>query len=107
MSSWASRRRREGATSPKRCCPAVKLVMGAADDVPKPTFSTSAVVVMRGWAAGAQAMSGASSSLTGNAVPAAWIAAARHHHEHLATFGHGFRRLLDPGSLTVLDVVTS
>lgn len=42
--------------------------------------------------------------LTGNAVPDAWIAAAvRHHHEHLATFDRGFRRLLDPGSLTILD----
>ena len=42
--------------------------------------------------------------LTGNAVPDAWIAAAvRHHHEHLATFDHGFQRLLDHSSLTVLD----
>lgn len=45
-----------------------------------------------------------SHALTGNAVPDAWIAAAvRHHHEHLATFDRGFRRLLDPRSLTLLD----
>lgn len=43
-------------------------------------------------------------TLAGNAVPDAWIAAAvRHHREHLATFDRGFRRLLDAGSLTVLQ----
>ena len=43
-------------------------------------------------------------ALTGNAVPDAWIAAAvRHHHEHLATFDRGFRRLLKQGSLTILE----
>lgn len=44
-----------------------------------------------------------SQSLSGNAVPDAWIAAAvHHHHEHLVTFDRGFRRLLDGRSLTVL-----
>ena len=41
--------------------------------------------------------------LHGNAVPDAWIAAAvRHQGEHLTTFDNGFRRLLDPSSLTLL-----
>lgn len=43
-------------------------------------------------------------SLSGNAVPDAWIAAAvRDRHDHLVTFDRGFRRLLPPASLTVLD----
>ncbi len=42
--------------------------------------------------------------LRGNAVPDAWIAAAvQHHREHLVTFDRGFRRLLDPADLTLLD----
>lgn len=42
-------------------------------------------------------------SLTGNAIPDAWIAAAaRHHHLHLATFDKGFRKLLKPSTVTLL-----
>ena len=42
--------------------------------------------------------------LRGNAVPDAWIAAAvRQHHERLVTFDRGFRRLLPPSNLTLLE----
>lgn len=42
-------------------------------------------------------------SLTGNAIPDAWIAAAaQNHHLHLATFDKGFRKLLKPSMVTVL-----
>lgn len=46
-------------------------------------------------------------SLTGNAIPDAWIAAAAHHHHlHLVTFDKGFRKLLKPSMVTVLAVKT-
>jgi uncharacterized protein len=42
-------------------------------------------------------------SLTGNAIPDAWIAAAaQNHHLHLVTFDKGFRKLLKPSLVTVL-----
>lgn len=42
-------------------------------------------------------------SLTGNAIPDAWIAAAAQtHHLHLATFDKGFRKLLKPSMVTLL-----
>lgn len=42
-------------------------------------------------------------SLTGNAVPDAWIAAAVSSNRlHLVTFDKDFRKLLKPGSVTVL-----
>lgn len=42
-------------------------------------------------------------SLTGNAIPDAWIAAAaQNHHLHLVTFDKGFRKLLKPSMVTVL-----
>ena len=44
-------------------------------------------------------------SLTGNAIPDAWIAAAAQtHHLHLVTFDKGFRKLLKPSMVTVLKV---
>lgn len=44
-------------------------------------------------------------SLTGNAIPDAWIAAAaQNHHLHLVTFDKGFRKLLKSSTLTVLKV---
>lgn len=45
----------------------------------------------------------AEGSLTGNAIPDAWIAAAaRINHLHLVTFDKGFRKLLKPSTVTVL-----
>lgn len=45
----------------------------------------------------------AEQSLTGNAIPDAWIAAAaQHHHLHLVTFDKGFRKLLKASMVTVL-----
>lgn len=42
-------------------------------------------------------------SLTGNAIPDAWIAAAaQNHHIPLVTFDKGFRKLLKPSMVTVL-----
>ncbi|MBS4099471.1 MAG: PIN domain-containing protein [Sulfuricella sp.] len=42
-------------------------------------------------------------SLTGNAIPDAWIAAAaQSHHLHLVTFDKGFRRLMKASTVTVL-----
>ncbi|WP_297475864.1 TA system VapC family ribonuclease toxin [Ferrovum sp.] len=42
-------------------------------------------------------------SLTGNAIPDAWIAAAASSNRlHLVTFDKDFRKLLKPGSVTVL-----
>lgn len=42
-------------------------------------------------------------SLSGNAIPDAWIAAAAHHHHlHVVTFDKGFRKLLKPSMVTVL-----
>jgi toxin-antitoxin system PIN domain toxin len=42
-------------------------------------------------------------TLTGNAIPDAWIAAAaQNHHLHLVTFDKGFRKLLKPSMVTVL-----
>jgi hypothetical protein len=42
--------------------------------------------------------------LAGNAIPDAWIAAAvQSHHLHLATFDKGFRKLLKPSMVTVLE----
>ena len=44
-------------------------------------------------------------SLTGNAIPDAWIAAAaQNHHLHLVTFDKGFRKLLKSSTVTVLKV---
>jgi toxin-antitoxin system PIN domain toxin len=44
-------------------------------------------------------------SLTGNAIPDAWIAAAaQNHHLHLVTFDKGFRKLLKSSKLTILKV---
>lgn len=43
-------------------------------------------------------------SLTGNAIPDAWIAAAaQSHHSHLVTFDKGFRKLLKSSMVTVLE----
>lgn len=45
-----------------------------------------------------------SHGLTGNAIPDAWIAAAaRTHHVQLVTFDKGFRRLMKPNLVTVLN----
>lgn len=42
-------------------------------------------------------------SLSGNAIPDAWIAAAaQSHHVHLVTFDKGFRRLMKASLVTVL-----
>ena len=42
-------------------------------------------------------------ALGGPVITDAWIAASvLEHHEHLATFDRGFRRLLPPAALTVL-----
>lgn len=42
-------------------------------------------------------------SLSGNAIPDAWIAAAaQHHHLHVVTFDKGFRKFLKPSMVTVL-----
>ena len=44
-------------------------------------------------------------SLSGNAIPDAWIAAAaQSHHVHLVTFDKGFRRLMKASLVTVLQV---
>jgi toxin-antitoxin system PIN domain toxin len=43
-------------------------------------------------------------SLTGNAIPDAWIAAAaQSHHIHLVTFDKGFKRFMKSSMLTVLQ----
>lgn len=43
-------------------------------------------------------------NLRGNAIPDAWIAAAaQSHHLHLVTFDKGFRKLLKPSMVTVLQ----
>ncbi|MBI5937061.1 MAG: PIN domain-containing protein [Betaproteobacteria bacterium] len=43
-------------------------------------------------------------SLSGNAIPDAWIAAAaQSHHLHLVTFDKGFRRLMKASMVTVLQ----
>ena len=43
--------------------------------------------------------------LTRNAIPEAWIAdAAQSYHLHLVTFDKGFRKLLKPSRVTVLEV---